>query len=108
MPSGPVEDEQHVAVGVQVSAELVELDLQGLRVGCRHDPGIALSAGWTNRTKEVEPLVLGLAWGARAAASLSPNAAVAALLAKACLVLEPDFQRALRMLGLNRCDSFAE
>lgn len=108
VPSSPVEDEQHVAVGVQAAAEFVELDLQGLRVGRRHDPGIALSAGWTDRTKEVEPLVLGLARGARAATSLGPDAAVAALLAKACLVLEPDFQLALRMPGLNLDEPFAQ
>ena len=74
----------------------------------RHDPGIALSAGRADCTKEIKPLVLSLARCARAAASLSPNAAVAALLAKACLVLEPDFQGPIRVLGLDLCELCAE
>lgn len=108
VPTGSVENEQHVVVGLQVAAELVELNLQGLCVGHRHDPGVALSAGRAHRCKQVEPFVLDLARCARASAALGPDAAVAALLAKACLVLEPHLQRALRVLCLHLGEFFAE
>lgn len=108
VPSCPVEDKQHVVVGVQVAAELIELNLQGLRVGRRHDPGIALPAGGADGAKEIEPLVLGLTRGSWAAASWRPDAAVAALLAKARLVLEPDFQGPLRVPGLDFDELFAQ
>ena len=107
MPSCPVEHEQHVVVGVQAPAELIELDLQGLRVGRRHDPGIALPARRADGTKQVEPLVLRLARCARAAASWRPDPAVAALLAKAGFVLEPDLQGLLRVPGLDLDEFFA-
>lgn len=63
-----------------------------MRVGMRHDQCGSGPALWADGTEDAGPNVAGVAQGARAAATCSPDAGQRALLADPRFILEPYFE----------------
>lgn len=97
MPTGAIEHQQRMHMGRQRATETVQLALHSLGVGPRHQPAVALAGSRTHGPEQINEAILGLPRGTWPAAGIGPEPAVAALLAKACLILEPEFDLPVRM-----------
>jgi len=91
--AGAVDDESGVAAGRDFAADGGEMQRHGLGIGRRQDQANGNAALGAGGAEQIGPVVALIAWRARPASSLGPDAGQRALLANAGLVLEPDFDR---------------
>jgi len=108
VPASAIENEGRVHIRSQLTAQVIQMALHGLGVGKRHQPAIAGTRLRTHGTEEVEVFVVGLSGCQRMAARIVPNAAIAALLSEAGLILEPQFDALARMFSLDRREAFRQ
>jgi hypothetical protein len=97
MPAGTIQHQQRMHMGRQRLAEAIQLTLHRLGVGTRHQPAVALARSRTHGPKQINEAILGLPRGSRPATGIGPEPAIAALLAKAGLILKPEFDLPVRM-----------
>ena len=88
-----IEDEGGVGAGRNLPADLGQMQRHGLGVGGWDDEGRRGAALRTDGAEDVGPFVALIARRAGPCASFGPDSGQRALLADACLVLEPDFDR---------------
>lgn len=91
--AGAVDDESGMAAWRNLAADGGQMQRHGLGIGGRQDQAggeAALGAGGTEQIGPVVALIARRTWPA---SPLGPDPGQRALLANACLVLEPDFDR---------------
>ena len=91
--AGSIKDESGVGTGRDLPADLGQVQRHGLGVGGWDDESRCGAALRADGAEDVGPLVALIVRRTRPGASFGPDAGQCALLADACLVLEPDFDR---------------
>ena len=93
VPSGAIKQQGGVRAGGDMAGDFFKMQLHGLGVSMRQGECCTCAACRANGTKEISvgiALVGGLAWPRSTPGPLPYNAI---LLANACFILEPDFNR---------------
>ena len=106
VPSGLVEDQGDVLVFADRRGELVEKLLHRLGVGVRQHEGEGIVGAGLDRREDVGEREALVAQARRPLPSLPPDAAYAAFLADAGLVLEKQAQALALMCICNRLEDF--
>jgi len=91
--AGAVNDESGVTARGDLAADGGEMQRHGLGIGRWQDQAGGEAALGASGPEQIGPGVALIAWRAGPASSLGPDAGQRALLANACLILEPDFDR---------------
>jgi len=91
MPSCAVENDDGMGLGRNTIGNLAQVSIESPAIGVGHDKGCADGALRADCAEDVGPFVALIARRAGPCASFGPDAGQRALLADACLVLEPDF-----------------
>src|SRR3546814_11226567 len=94
MPAGAIADQYGMSPRRDLGADLAQVGVHGLGIGVGHDHGGADGAVGADGSEDVGGDVPVVAHHARARADRRPDVGVAALLADAGFVLEPDLYRA--------------
>ena len=90
MPAGAVKDEDGVGTGGYRPGDLGEVEVHRFGIGEGQHEACRNGTSGADGTKDVGPLVPGVALGAGPCATPRPDAGDRALLADACFILEPD------------------
>jgi len=93
VPAGTVANQNRMCAFADLRADLLQMEVHHLRVGCRGNDGCPHSTGRTDRTEDVGRVMAIIADHARAGAGGGPYIGMTAFLADPGFVLKPDFQR---------------
>ena len=102
VPSGAIQCEDGERPGAHLGADFLQMQVHGVDIGVRqHKPGANASCR-AHRAEQIRPFVSLIAWRGRSAATLSPDAGQATLLANPRFVLPPQLDRLTLRAGRNR------
>jgi hypothetical protein len=72
MPAGTIQHQQRMHLGCQRATETVQLALQSLSVGMRHQPAVALAGSRTHGPEQINEAIFGLPQSTGPAAGIGP------------------------------------
>ena len=104
MPAGSIKNQQDMDIRPDLARKVLQVSVECLGVGRRHDPTVGGTGLWACCSEEVEPLKIPLQRTARARSRLGPYAVICHDQAKSRLILDPDFDALLGVRGLRRLE----
>ena len=99
VPARAIKDKQGMNVFSHIPGEIRQIRLHHIAIHPRKQAGVRVAAGWANRAEQVNPFIFGLPIRTGAASSLGPYPRQRPLLAEAGLILKPQLDLLVPLLG---------
>lgn len=83
----------------EMPGKVLQVEIHDPRIGIGHEPAVRLACVRANRAEEIDPFVVCLLYGTRAATGFGPNSTDCALLTDTGFILKPEFDDLVGMQG---------